>query len=205
MIERVEKIYSVFKRRRYNLEEPFSGTELKKRLQSFVDRKVPIKLVGFWGVGTKSQPNWADRAMCDWLEDMQMEMRKAYKHGMEYTFVLETPHGVLAGLDPDIVNSYAEGMEELFTEYRFRSVRLETLWQKYEISLEKIGKINAVDPSVQKSIITRDLEKEMWRKEFGAYIFHALSDAKTRDMFPALPTIYFYPSEEGSDTPWLVV
>lgn len=232
MIERVEKIYTVLKRRRYNREEPFSETELKKRLQSFVDRKAPIKLAGFWGVGPKAQPNWADRTTCNWLEDMQLEMTKAYKYGLEYTFVIAAPHAVHNGIDPTTIASYVAGMEELFREFRFNFVPLEPLWKKYDISFAKIDEVWAAQPAgwweaipqtkdieknaarrnlrldpktaAQKYYIMRDLEKELWRKEFGDAIFHAFSDSRLRCVLPNLPTLYLYAREGWSDTPWFV-
>lgn len=123
-------------------------------------------------------------------------------------------------------------MEKILSEYGFKFIYLDSLWDKYDISFKKIDNIfrnkkqgwweeiemhktiekNAEKRSqksdkkeaAKKYYIMRDLEKEMFEKEFPNAIFHAFSDSKLREVLPNMPTLYFYARKGWSDTPWFV-
>lgn len=226
------KVYEILTKKSYNRDEPHLKDKLKERFDYFISHDEPIKLVGFWGVGPKSRPNWADLASCEFLSKLNDEIKEIYRPGIEFTFVFATLHGIHNGIIRASIDSYTEEMETIFKKFCFKFVYLDFLWKKYKISFEKIDAIfrqkdknwwikipnhktiesNAqhrnqrLSPQIaaQKYFIMRDLEKEMFEKEFSGSIFHAFSDSKLRNVLPNLPTLYFYSRRGWSDTPWFV-
>lgn len=226
------KIYEILTKKRYNRDEPYLKDKLKEKFDYFISHNEPIRLIGFWGVGPKGQPNWADLASCEFLAKLNDEVKEVYPRGIEFIFIFATLHGIHNGINKESIESYTKEMETILTKFGFKFVYLDPLWKKYGISFEKIDRIfgekekswwnkipnhktiekNAenrnqrLDPQIaaQKYFIMRDLEKEMFEKEFSDSIFHAFSDSKLRNVFPNLPTLYFYARKGWSDTPWFV-
>ena len=65
------KVFEILTKKRYNRDEPYLKDKLKERFHYFISHNKPIKLIGFWGVGPKSKPNWADLASCEFREALQ--------------------------------------------------------------------------------------------------------------------------------------
>lgn len=225
-------VYEILTKKRYNRCEPYLKDKLKERFRYLISKNKPIKLVGFWGVGPKDKVNWADLASWKFLAKLNEEVKHVYLNGIEFTFIFATCHGVHNGIDKKTIQSYTQNIEKLFEKFGFKYIYLDELWQRYEISFEKIDKIfenkpkdwwekienrelierNAKNRNIrlstkiaaQKYYIMRDLEKEMLEKEFADYIFHAFSDSRLRNVLPDMPTLYFYSRRGWSDTPWFV-
>lgn len=226
------KIYELLIKKKYNRNEPYLKDELKKRIYYFISQNKPINLVGFWGVGPKHDPNWADLASCEFLAKLNEEVKKIYPQGIEFTFIFATLHGIHNGIAKDSIKHYTMEMEKIFKKFNFNFIYLEPLWKKYNITFERIDSIfekkdthwwdtiqnnklietNAKNRNqrlsprlaAQKYYIMRDLEKEMFEKEFPRAIFHAFSDPSLRNVLPNLPTLYFYSRRGWSDTPWFI-
>lgn len=226
------QVYEILTKKRYNRDEPYLKDKLKERFSYFISHNKPIKLVGFWGVGPKNKPNWADLASCEFLAKLNDETKEVYQPGIEFTFIFATLHGIHNGIIKESIDYYIKAMEKIFKKFGFKFVYLDPLWEKYGISFEKIDAIfgqksknwwskienyktienNAqnrnqrLSPKIaaQKYYIMRDLEKEMLEKEFSDSIFHAFSDSKLKNVLPDLPTLYFYSRIGWSDTPWFV-
>ncbi len=227
-----EEVYEILTKKSYNRDEPYLQDKLKERFHDFISHNKPIKLVGFWGVGPKQKPNWADLASGEFLQKLDDEVKKVYLPGIEFTFIFATLHGVHNGISRESIDSYTTEMEKIFQKFKFKFIYLDSLWKKYKISFKKIDSLferkektwwskvenhsviehNAqnrnqrLSPKIaaQKYYIMRDLEKEMLEKEFSDSIFHAFSDSRLRNVLPNLPTLYFYARRGWSDTPWFV-
>lgn len=227
------KVYEILTKKRYNRDEPYLKNKLKERFDYFISKNMPIKLIGFWGVGFKNKPNWAEVASCEFLAQLNDEVKTIYAPGIEFTFIFATLHGIHNGITRENIDSYTKEMEKIFNKFGFKFIYLDSLWKKYGISFEKIDAIfeqkqenwwtkisnhkiiekNAqnrnqrLDSKIaaQKYFIMRDLEKEMFEKEFSDFIFHAFSDSKLRNVLPNMPTLYFYSRRGWSDTPWFVI
>ncbi len=227
-----QDIYGILTKRRYNRDEPFLKEQIILRISKFVKLKKPIKLVGFWGIGQKDHPNWADLASCKFLDELRSEIKAIYSPGIEFVFIFAKGHGVHNGIKQIMIESYVKDIVAIFEKYDFKWVDLNELWKKYDISLEKIenlttkkqegwwGKVKQASliehnakkrnrrleskEAAQMYYIMRDLEKEMLEAEFSDAIFHAFSDSRLRSVLPNMPTLYFYARKGWSDTPWFV-
>ena len=73
------KIYEIFTKKRYNRDEPYLKEEIKEKINYFISQNKPIKLIGFWGIGLKSKPNWADLASCEFLAKLNDEVKRVYQ------------------------------------------------------------------------------------------------------------------------------
>lgn len=228
----VEAVFRILRNRRYNREAPHLPERLKERIGFFIERNRPIELVGFWRVGTKAHANEADEKTCEFLGELDKEVRVVYEPGIRFHFIFATLHGIHNGYDAKSIQSYVDDMKELFSRYDFRGETLEPLWKKYGISFEKIEWLIREQPlgwwkqipqhevieqnaqrrqqrlsakeGAMRYYVMRDLEKEMWEKEFPEAIFHAFSDSRLRSVLPDMPTLYFYARRGWSDTPWFV-
>lgn len=228
----IDKIYLILTKRKYCRSEALLGDRLKHIVELNVTKNLPIKLVGFWGVGQKKNANWADESSCQFLNDLNNEIKEVYPPGIEFTFIFATKHGVHNGYNSKDINSYIDDIIKLFNKYSFKYLFLDSLWDKYQISFNKIDNIYKSKPenwwerientqtiernasnrnirlepkiAAQKYYIMRGLEKEMLEKEFNGYIFHAFSDSLLKNVLPNMPTLYFYAREGWSDTPWFV-
>ena len=232
MERKIIQIFETLKKRRYRRDKPFLEDKLKEIIKQSIEQNNPIKLVGFWGVGQKDKTNWADTASCEFLYKLNEEIKKVYSPGIEYTFIFAAIHGVHNGIDPTVISSYTQDIKNLFDKHDFKYIYLDNLWNKYGINFEKIDKIfdkkhqdwwNSIEntelieknaknrnlrlnPKIaaQKYYIMRDLEKEMFEKEFPDSIFHTFSDSRLRCVLPNMPTLYFYSRKGWSDAPWFV-
>lgn len=227
------KIYEVLTKKRFNRNEPYLKDKLKERIHYFVFHNAPIKLVGFWGVGLKNELNWADFETCAFLAKLNMELKKVYSPGIEFTFIFATMHGLHNGITQKSINSYTKKMEKLFKNLGFKSIYLDTLWKKYVISFDKIETIFKQKPkdwwkdvpfakeleklakqrnrrlpakeAAQKYVIMRTLEKELLEKEFKDFILHTYSSQVFYSLFPRMPRLHFYSYKKGrSESPWFI-
>ena len=226
------EIYKIITKKSYNREEPNLKNKVIERIKSFVINQKPIKLVGFWGVGFKSKPNWADMTSCEFLDNLNFEVKKVYSPGIEFIFIFANQHGIHNGISKDSIISYTKNMEKIFRKFGFNYIYLDYLWKQYNISFEKIDRILKNKPKgwwcqvenhliieknaenrnlrlspkegAQKYYIMRDIEKEMIEKEFSDSIFHAFADPRLKSVLPDMPTLYFYSRKGWSDTPWFV-
>ena len=229
----VQKIYHILEKRRYNRGAPFLQDRIIRIIENAVIAEVPIPLVGFWGVGSKYKPNFADIESCEFLNSLNDEIKQIYSQGIEFIFIFATLHGLHNGYDKQSIDSYISDMRLIFSQYDFKCILLENLWDKYDISFERIDSLFEQKPkdwwinipereiieknalrrnkkypaniAAQKYYIMRSLEKEIFEKEFGEYIFHAFSDPKLKGVLPNLPTLYLWSTGRNhSDAPWFV-
>ncbi len=226
-------IYEIIIKRAYSREIPYLENKIKEKIHHYVLHNEPIKLVWFRGVGNKIKPNWADIETCKHLSKLNKEVQSIYPLGIEFTFVFATNHWIHNGISTENISSYFDEMEKIMYEFNFRSIYLESLRKKYEITFKKIDELfeekkgnwwNIIEnheliehsaqernfrlkPQIaaQKYYIMRNIEKEMLEKEFTDYIFHTFSDSRFRNVLPDLPTLYFFSiKKRRSDAPWFV-
>lgn len=225
-------VYRVLTGGKYNRDKPYLTRKLMSECHYFISRNEPIKLIGFWGVGPKDKPNWADLATCEFLASLNGEIKHVYPPGIEFTFIFATLHGIHNGISMGCIARYTAGMGKVFAEFGFKSIYLDNLWKKYGISFGRIDAIlkqkgsdwwkkvknhNLIEynarkrnqrldprPAAQRYYVMRNLEKEMLEKEFSDFIFHTFSDSRLRNVLPNLPTLYFRARKGWSDTPWFV-
>lgn len=233
MSELVEKIYSILTKKRYCKDKHVKEKEVKQKIDFFVSTNSPIQLVGFWGVGPKSSANWADKESCVFLDRINKEIANFYPPAIEFTFIFAIEHGTHNGISKDTMESYINDIKKLFHQNSFHYLYLGALWDKYNISFEKIDELFQEQTSgwwekipvheklesqakkhnhrltakeaAQKYVIMRNLEKEMLEKEFATAIFHTYSGSEFDSILPNLPTLHLYSYKKWqSNAPWFI-
>jgi pyoverdine/dityrosine biosynthesis protein Dit1 len=225
-----EKVYQILIKKRYNRNEPYSVNEIKQRIAYSISNNKPIKLVGFWGIGSKKRPTGAESATCEFLNELNNEIKQIYPSGIDFLFIFANIHGIHNGIDDQTIISYTNEMKKLFQKFGFTFIHLDKLWNKYGITFDKINKILKSKPndwwttihnskileknakkisknpnhvaSAKKYYIMRNLEKKMLEEEFKDSIFHTFSGLK--NINPNMPTLYLYSRKGWSNSPWFV-
>src|SRR3989338_7693536 len=229
----VSEIYKVLTKKKYNRNSPFLPAEIKKIITRCVKSKVPIPLIGFWGIGFKSQINWADEATCDFFNKLNQEVSKAYSQGILFTFILAIPHGLHNGVSKETIENYLTGVKSLFEKNGFNWIILDDLWRGHGISFEEIDKELKRKPkdwwtkmdnaailekraaernqrlspklAAQKYVVMRELEKPMLETQFKGQIFHAFADSGFKNVLPHMPILFLYSYKKGrSASPWFI-
>lgn len=228
-----QEIHEILTKKKYNRGTPNLDRELLAIITTAVNANKAIPLVGLWGIGEKNFANWADEESCAYLCKLQQEVKEVYPPSLEFIFVFATQHALHNGYPAESIKSYTESIIKIFDTCNFKYMFLNTLWEKYGISFEKIDKELASKPSdwwdtiserttieknaslrnnkyppvvaAQKYFVMRDLEKEIFEKEFPTHIFHAFSDPDLKQVLPNMPTLYFWGIKKWrSDVPWFV-
>jgi hypothetical protein len=139
-----QEIYKILVKRKYNRAKPYLPNNVFECISNSIKENAPLKLIGFWGVGPKKEPNWADKESCEFLNNLNNlnnEIKSIYKPGIQFTFIFATLHGIHNGYNKEDINSYIEGIKIIFNKYNFDYIYLDSLWSKYGISFKKINKL----------------------------------------------------------------
>ncbi len=226
------EVFDVLSEKRLSRELPFRKNDIIRIIENSILEKIPIKLVGFWGVGNKNKSNWADLKCCEFLKKMQQLVEKIYPTGLNFTFVISVEHGIHNGISKDKITSYTKNIELLLEKFSFNFVYLEKYWKKYGITFEKVDKIleskqkdwwNVVEnkekmekaaearnfrlrkKGAQGYFIFRNLEKEFLEKEFRDSIFFTFTSSEWKNVLPDTPTLYLYSlGRKQSEAPWFI-
>ena len=233
MHQLTDQVYMILRSRAFARDGRLYEDKIAKAIDYFIRENKPIKLIGFWGVGPKDVVNDSDLVVCDFLSKLNAKIKDIYLPGIEYTFIISTNHGIQNGYDTNIISSYYQSIQNVFQKHNFLFQDLETLWNKYDISLDKItdqvnknpeswwrtiNKAKALEKaagkrsknpnpsfSAKRYYVMRQMEKHMLETEFPNSIFHTFSDSSWNFVFPNLPTLYFWAGKRGfSNPPWFV-
>lgn len=222
-----DDILEIINKKRFRRDIPYKIDEIVEL--SIIENK-PIKLVGFWGIGTKGNPGKIDLEAIKHLNDLMKQVKHIFEPGIEFTFIIADKHGEMNGVSKEIAEKYADLISKILLKNGFEVVWLSSLWKKYNISREKIleelnnknsewwkrienkelllenaSKFNhnkKPQDAVKFYCVMRELEKFMLEKEFEDYIFQTYSDSKMLMVLPNMPKIYMYARKGWSNAPW---
>ena len=226
------EIFDILTQKKYRKDRPYKKDKILETISKFTLDSTPIKVVGYWGIGHKKSPNWAEDATCNFLLELRDKITNVYPPGINFTFILPIPYGYLNRIPENKILSYAYSMRQLFKSIQFECIELLPLWNKYNISLNEIEdileqksenwwmdiknnkkmeynakKINYLETpeiAAQKIFILRQCEKRMLENEFSCSIFMCFYDSGKRNILPDIPTLYFYTRKGWSNAPWFV-
>ena len=222
-----EDVLEIINKKRFRRDIPYKIDEVVEL--SIIENK-PIKIVGFWGIGTKGNPDKIDLEVIKHLQNLMKQVKDIFEPGIEFTFIIADNHGEMNGVPKELAEKYVNSISKILLKNGFKVIWLSSLWKKYGISREKISlelnkktsdwweKIenkklllenaskfnhnkNSQD-AVKFYLVMRELEKSMLEKEFEDYIFQTYSDSKMQMVLPDMPTIYMYARKGWSNAPW---
>jgi len=222
-----EDILEIINKKRFRRDIPYKIDEVFKL--SIIENK-PIKMVGFWGIGTKGDPDKIDLEAIKHLQNLMKQVKDIFEPGLEFTFIIADKHGEMNGVPKELAEKYADSISKILLKNRFKVIWLSSLWEKYNISREKIkeelskkssewwkrienkelllenaSKFNhnkKPQDAVKFYLVMRELEKSMLEKEFNDYIFQTYSDSKMQMVLPNMSKIYMYARKGWSNAPW---
>lgn len=225
------KIYNILLKKKYSRGCPLFEKEIVKIIKDSIYNNEPIKLVGFWGAGSKNKADSVDKKSCEFLNSLNDEIKSVYSPGLKLTFIFATMHAIHNGYDDKNIDSYINEIRKIFEKFKFEYVFLDEYWKKYKITFEKIDSLlktkvagwwnnipgrelieknasnrNKRYPAIiaaQKYYIMRQLEKDMLEKEFNGFIFHAFASPELAGVLPNMPTLYLWGTKKyHSEAPW---
>lgn len=212
-------------------EYPFLEDILRTRIESCIANKEPIKLVGFWGAGSKQSHDEHDRKTIKHFNEFILKAKGKYSYGIEVNFLLADMHAINNGYQKNVVKKYLQGIDKELHKYRFQTTYLSVLWKKWGLSITLINKIlqsknkkwwssvsinklleqrSAKDfigdnkvLGAQKYYIMRSLEKSFLEKEFSKDIFIIYGSSAIQQIYPNLPSLYLYTEKKFYNIcPW---
>ncbi|MFH1848640.1 MAG: asparagine synthase-related protein [archaeon] len=226
------RILSVFMKKRYRRDRPTNTDKMLDRIKIAVDSNEPIRIIGFWGYGTKKRANPADIEACDHIKSLAHEIEEVYPPGLEVSYVFATKHAEFNGVQRSVIGSYTRDIRSLYRRYGFRHAELGDLWKRHGISFEKIEKTLSDMPvgwwgsvpahkrieknarkhnklltpkdAAMRYYIMRELEREIFEKGFNRYLFHTYNDSTFNPILPRMPIIHLYARKGWANSPWFV-
>ena len=222
-----DDIIQIITNGRYRRDKPYKINEIIKL--SIIENK-PIKMFGFWGIGTKCRPDKIDYEAINHLKDLMKQVKKVFKPGIEFTFIIADEHAEMNGVSKGVAENYAREITNILLHNGLTVIKLSSLWKKYGLSIEKIQKelnkknkdwwkrINNKElllenaskfnhnkkpkESVKFYYVMRELEKSMLEEEFADSIFQTYSDSRMANLLPDIPTFYMYARKGWCNVPW---
>ena len=94
-------VISILRSRRFNSEPPYRESDIAAYCDKQSAAGLPVRLVGFWGVGPKAQSNQADRDTCDFLQKISDEVSQLDGEA-RWHFIFSKSHGLWCRAQDDI-------------------------------------------------------------------------------------------------------
>ncbi|MEM4756112.1 MAG: asparagine synthase C-terminal domain-containing protein, partial [Candidatus Woesearchaeota archaeon] len=223
-------IFKQMNRGLFRRDRPRKLKELLKIIDDAILKNIPVPIVGFWGIGSKSLPDTFDFETLDYLDKLNEEIKKYYALGLGFTFIISDMHAAVNQIPQATKQQYIHAMKQILLQRGHKVMMLSPLWEKYSISEQAIHQtLMNMKPGWWESISNREfieynanrcsfrqdkllaaklyyimrmVEKPMLEQEFKGFIFHTFSDSKIEDILPVMPTYYMYARKGWSNAPW---
>ncbi|OGF22962.1 hypothetical protein A2Y83_05055 [Candidatus Falkowbacteria bacterium RBG_13_39_14] len=224
------EVIKILNKRNISRDIPYREDEIINIINNAIENNNPVKLVGFWGASGKEKADENDISAIEKFKRINSEVKKIYKQGIELIFILADEHARMNGYKRKNYTGYLQEINRQIKTAGFKSLHLSKLWEKYKLSdksvysevkklkesewrdlkchkeLEKSAK-NSVFKDYKKEAkryyAMRKFEAKILEQEFQNMIFHTYSSDVFQDVFPDMPTVYFWVRKEGySRAPW---
>jgi len=225
-----DKIIKILSSNRLSRDIPYKEDEMVKIVGESIKDKKPISLVGFWGASNKKDLNKNDIIALNNFENINIEIKKLYKPGIEYIFILADEHARANNFHKEHYAKYLNLISKKLKEYKFKSILLSSIWEEYNLddrlinlklknlkdkdwkdlvnykALEKSAKNRGLDNHTKEAkryFVQRKIESSFISKKFPNMIYFTYSEDIHQNIFPESPTLYFWVSGSGhTKSPW---
>ncbi len=222
-----EEIIKILSKKKFSRSAPKSMGEPITRS---INANKPIKVVGFWGVGRKGEPDALEMETIRILRQLDERIKEVFEPGLEFTFIMADKHAEMNEVPKETIDRYVNSMTRILKNNGFKTISLSSIWNKHGISAGSIRRelkrrnakwwenipnkrsllANAshVNPSIQPEesaktyCIMRKIEKPILEDIFRGYIFQTFSNPETSYLLPRLPTIFLRAGKNWSNVPW---
>ncbi|MFH1447571.1 MAG: asparagine synthase-related protein [Candidatus Micrarchaeota archaeon] len=225
-----DRIIRLFSNRNVSRDIPYKEDEMAQIIHKSIDAGKPISLVGLWGASDKDNIDEKDISALNKFRELDSEIKRIYKPGPEFIFILADEHARLNGYPKSNYTRYLNRIKEKMDGYGFKSIFLNELWKKHGLSnksiftefkkltdsewrdipnhgeLEKASKHRGFKnhrEEAKRYFIMRRLESRAIEKEFNSSIYHTYSEDIHQNIYPNIPTLYLWVEKRGyTITPW---
>lgn len=226
-----DKVLDIVNDRSMRREYPYREDRLVELIAKKLQAKEPLNLFGFWGAGPKKHADGHDVDTLDHLEKYVVKLNKGYTNGVTITFIIADKHAENNQYDKSNFESYLKDITGEMTKRGFKTVLLSELWAKYGLTAEKVvseldskpkgwwqkvsiakkleersdENFNGTDKllGAQRYYVLRDMEKPILENEFKDSIFFVYGDSLAQQIYPDMPTLYFFTEKVYYSTcPW---
>lgn len=210
---------------------PYKEFEMKELIARSVMKNKPISLIGFWGASDKNNADNIDEQAVAFLESVNESIKSIYKPGLHFTAILADKHAEFNGYSSDNFDRYLGQIKDLLEKHVWSCIFLSELWNKHDLSvgqfeneirknesgwwdeigikdrlIEQATKHSKIDDKILSAQLYYEMRKQdakVIESEYHGTIFWTYSDSKMQEIFPNIPTIYFYSiKSKMSDSPW---
>lgn len=223
-------IIKIFSAKDISRDIPYKEDEMIKIIDNNVKQNESISMFGFWGASDKNSVGTNDIEALDKFKKISSEVKKIYKPGIEYIFILADEHARLNKYNKKNYLKYLKEIKNKIAEAGFRIVYLSDIWSKYNLTFQIIdSELKEISSNawndlknskeLEKSAsnrgfkdykemakryyVMRKVESHFLKKEFPNSIYHTYSEDIHQNIFPDLPTFYLWVGKKGyTKAPW---
>ncbi|WP_238651765.1 hypothetical protein [Paenibacillus piscarius] len=202
-------------------------------VQTSLNKRNPLQLVGFWGAMNKYNMDDNDEKTIQQLEQFNLYLSRKLPYGCCWTIILADMHALHNGYPAEHVQHYLDQIRtRLEHKAGIQTLLLKTLWKDYAVEqqiaqradrtkscwkqnpLSEALECQASRYSINCKTFTenaqhyysmRKIEAEIIRILYPEAIFFSISLNKMKPLFPDLPHLYLWSLKRGtSQAPWLM-
>jgi len=210
---------------------PYRLNVIQKIISVCVDRKKPIPLFGFWGIGDKEEIDKNEIKTLDYFSKFRETISDIYPKGFKVFFILSDMHAKNNCILDEKIKTYIKSLKSELKKHNIKGILLSKLYKKYNLTLSAIEQdaesrgdnwwkafpLKAVlikqaknvslckdkNKSAKTYAVMRILESKMLEQEYSEQIFFTYSSPRLNLIYPNLPTLYLYSTQKGcGEAPW---
>jgi asparagine synthase (glutamine-hydrolysing) len=225
-----DEIMGILNQRNISRDVPYKEDEITQAMNNFISQKKPIELIGFWGASDKQKINANDLSAIKKLEQINMLVKKSYKPGIKYNFLLADEHARLNKFNKKHYSQYLKQAVKLIRKAGFKSFYLSEIWKKGKLTdgiiknkvklltkrewcdlrnsgeMEKAARRRGLKDyknEAKRYYVMRKTESEILKRKFKNLIFWTYSEDIHQELYGDMPTLYLWANDRGhAEAPW---
>ncbi|MFH1661634.1 MAG: hypothetical protein ABIA02_00850 [Candidatus Falkowbacteria bacterium] len=226
-----DEIIKRFNTWKFKQAQPYRLDEIKKVISDSVNRKKPIPLFGYWGIGDKDKIDINEIKTLDYFSQFISTINEVYPKGFRVFFILSDIHAKNNCIPDDKIKEYIKSLKPHFKKNKIKTILLSKIlkknnlslsmieqdansrgnnwWKKFPLRATLIKQVENVSLCDDKNkcamnyAVMRILESKILEKKFKDQIFITYSSPRLNLIYPNMPTLYLYSTKKGcGEAPW---